>query len=76
VYRDCLSKGITNNCRWVFLKGDFETIQYRMQKRAGHFMPESLLHSQFEILEIPLHTIELDITKTPDEIVDRIILKL
>jgi carbohydrate kinase (thermoresistant glucokinase family) len=76
VYRDCLSKGIADNCRWVFLKGDFETIQYRMQKRAGHFMPESLLHSQFEILEIPLHTIELDITKTPDEIVDRIILKL
>lgn len=76
MYRDCLSDGITDNCKWVFLKGDFETIQQRMQKRAGHFMPEALLQSQFEILQIPLESIEVDISKSPEEIVDQIILKL
>ena len=76
VYRVRLSKGISDNCRWIFLKGDFETILHRLKKRSGHFMPETLLHSQFKILEIPLHTIEIDISKTPDEIVDQVILKL
>jgi gluconokinase len=76
VYRDNLSKGIEEQCRWIFLNGEFETILLRMQKRAGHFMPETLLHSQFKILEIPLHTIVVDISKTTDEIVDQIILKI
>ena len=76
MYRDCLSDGITDNCRWIFLKGDYGIIWDRMQKRTGHFMPESLLQSQFEILQTPLHCIEVDISKTPDEIVDEIILKL
>jgi carbohydrate kinase (thermoresistant glucokinase family) len=76
VYRDCLSKGIADHCRWIFLNGDYGIIRDRMQKRAGHFMPESLLQSQFEILQIPLESIEVDISKSPEEIVNQIILKL
>jgi len=76
VYRNCLSNGITNQCRWVFLKGDFETILYRMQKRTGHFMPAALLQSQFDIVEHPSNSIEIDILKTPGEIADQIILKI
>jgi len=45
------------NVRLVYLKGDTETIRRRLVARHGHFMPPSLLQSQFEALEEP----------TPDE---------
>ncbi|MEM9780137.1 MAG: gluconokinase [Pseudomonadota bacterium] len=38
---------------FAFLDGSFELIQGRMAARAGHFMPESLLESQFATLEPP-----------------------
>lgn len=38
---------------YVFLHGSHETIAARMNKRAGHFMPHSLLDSQFAALEDP-----------------------
>ncbi|MEM7616610.1 MAG: gluconokinase, partial [Pseudomonadota bacterium] len=38
---------------FAFLDGSFELIQGRMAARAGHFMPESLLESQFATLERP-----------------------
>eukprot|EP01133_Synstelium_polycarpum_P024098 gene24098-28915_t len=47
--------------QFVHLAGDFETISARMRFRAGHFMPESLLISQFEALE-PLTDDERGIT--------------
>ncbi len=37
----------------VFLDGDKETIRPRIERRAGHFMPPSLLDSQFADLEPP-----------------------
>lgn len=47
-YRDVLRrKGVV----FVHLAGSRETIFTRMAVRSGHFMPASLLHSQFEILE-------------------------
>jgi len=40
---------------FIFLKGSKGTIQSRMQARSGHFMPASLLDSQFATLEPPLN---------------------
>jgi len=37
----------------IYLKGSKELISARMQARRGHFMPPSLLDSQFETLEEP-----------------------
>jgi gluconokinase len=37
----------------VYLKGDAEVIGRRLAIRHGHFMPASLLQSQFETLEEP-----------------------
>lgn len=51
-YRDSLRDG-NPSLRFLFLEGDFELILGRMQARAGHFMPVSLLQSQFETLEQP-----------------------
>jgi gluconokinase len=39
--------------RFVYLRGTYETIDRRLRLRAGHFMPESLLRSQFETLQEP-----------------------
>lgn len=72
-YRSILSEGINIPFFWVFLQGDFELIQKRMQARTDHFMPATLLTSQFEALEIPENCIAIDISKTPDEIVETII---
>jgi carbohydrate kinase (thermoresistant glucokinase family) len=38
----------------VYLKGDFTLIADRMSRRQGHFMPVSLLESQFRTLEEPV----------------------
>ena len=37
--------------RFVFLDGSRELLEARMQRRLGHFMPGSLLDSQFATLE-------------------------
>lgn len=76
VYRDQLSNKIEEQCRWIFLKGDYETILNRMKERLDHFMPTSLLQSQFDILEIPLNAMTADIKLSPVQIVDDIISKL
>jgi len=46
-------------------------ISGRMRARAGHFMPETLLQSQFDALEDPSlesDTISVSIVKDPDSI--------
>lgn len=58
---------------YVFLDGPKSLIQERMHNRAGHFMPESLLDSQFEALERPDHenrVVIVTIDSTPQEIAD------
>ncbi len=73
VYRKRLSKEIDRDCKWVFLKGDYKTILERMNNRPGHYMPTALLHSQFDILEIPFNAIEINIEHLPETIIDQII---
>lgn len=75
-YRKILSKQLENQCSWVFLKGDFNTIRNRVDKRTDHFMPIDLLQSQFDILEMPVGSIKVPITLPPASIVDFIISKL
>jgi gluconokinase len=51
-YRDVLV-GDRVDVRLVYLKGDETLIARRIATRHEHFMPRSLLHSQFEALEEP-----------------------
>ena len=51
-YRDLLSGG-KPDVLFVYLKGTKAAIEEHMAKRTGHFMPASLLPSQFEALEEP-----------------------
>lgn len=57
-YRDVLR---ADNVTFVHLAGGRELIAARIEKRLGHFMPASLLDSQFEMLE-PLESDEHGVT--------------
>ena len=51
----------------VYLKISKNTAKTRIKNRQNHFMPDSLVESQFAILEEPDACITLDETLTPDE---------
>ena len=51
--------------RFVYLKGDRATIAPRLAARAGHYMPATLLASQFATLEEPADAIVIDIRHRP-----------
>jgi gluconokinase len=62
--------------RLVYLKGDMELIGRRFAARHEHFMPPSLLQSQFDALEEPgpdEHPIVVSIEPRPREIVAKIV---
>ena len=68
-----LVKGLKNKIKWFFLKGDFELINKRLEKRKNHFMSNKLLKSQFEILETPYYGIEIDISKKKEDVLNDIL---
>ena len=53
VYRDRIRAGAGGEVTFVHLAGDRDIIASRMASRAGHYMPLSLLDSQFATLEKP-----------------------
>jgi carbohydrate kinase (thermoresistant glucokinase family) len=74
-YRDVLI-GDRADVRLVYLKGDETLIARRLATRHEHFMPQSLLHSQFEALEEPRpdeNPIIVSIEPQPREIAGRIL---
>ena len=71
-YRIILASDIPVPVDWVWLNGSYELILQRMQNRKGHFMPESLLRSQFETLEPPVDAQVVDINNSPENIVAQI----
>jgi gluconokinase len=67
-YRDRLI-GNQEGVQWVHLKGSYETIWSRMEKRNDHYMKPHMLKSQFEALEEPVDALTIDIALPIDEIV-------
>lgn len=59
-------------CRFVFLKGDYQLFKERLQEREGHFMKAHLLTSQFAALEEPSHAIIVDADQPPSAIVEEV----
>jgi gluconokinase len=55
-----------------YLKGDYELIEERLKRRTEHFMKPAMLDSQFAALEEPAHARALDISASPDEIIQTI----
>ena len=57
---------------FVYLRVPPEVAAARLKERHGHFMPASLVPSQFAALEEPADAIIIDATQSPDEIVAQI----
>ena len=77
-YRDILVHG-RDDVRIVYLKGTQDVIAQRLSRRDHHFMPASLLDSQFATLEEPApdeRVITVSIDGTVDEIVAGIVERL
>jgi gluconokinase len=70
-YRQILRQGGAG-VQFVFLQGDFELIRRRMQVREGHYMPASLLRSQFEALEPPQDAWVLAIDRPATELLAKL----
>lgn len=68
-YRQQLMLGLENKCKWFLMDGSFGEIADRISKRKGHYMPVSLLQSQFDLLEFPAYAKTIDIQMSPKEIV-------
>lgn len=75
VYRATLTNGHSDVC-FVYLRGTKDLIAKRLAARIDHFMPPSLLDSQFAALQEPAAdepTIAVPIDAAPEEIVDAIL---
>jgi gluconokinase len=72
VHRDELRKAGLKTI-FLFLHSDRNTIQTRVNKRAGHFMAPSLVDSQFDSLEDPSHETDvytIDVNAPLDQVLD------
>jgi gluconokinase len=70
---------VSDEVKFVFLRGDYALIEKQLRRRHGHFMDPDLLRSQFADLEEPKpdeHVITIDLGRTPQEIVEEIKRKL
>jgi carbohydrate kinase (thermoresistant glucokinase family) len=59
-----------NSINWIYLKIDSEAAKARLKLRKNHFMPETLIQSQFEALEVPESALTIDARLPTDEIIN------
>ncbi|WP_206050292.1 gluconokinase [Oceaniglobus ichthyenteri] len=79
IYRDRIRAAAGQDVMFLHLSGDKTLIAGRMGARTGHFMPTSLLDSQFEALEPPTSdetALSVDIGPDPAVIVSNILAQL
>jgi gluconokinase len=77
-YRDVLVHG-RDDVRIVYLDGTQVVIARRLKARKGHFMPPTLLESQFNTLQPPgadEHPVTVSIDASVEAVVDNILRKL
>jgi gluconokinase len=70
-YRQQLARGV-KDLEVVYLRGAFELIEERMNRRRHRFMPAALLRSQFAALEPPEQAIEVDVSAPVESSVSKI----
>jgi len=57
----------------IYLKGTYDLIWSRMEKRTDHYMKPHMLKSQFDALEEPTNAFTIDISLLLDEILREIL---
>jgi gluconokinase len=77
-YRKCLRSPAhsSDSIQIVYLKISPSTATERLNNRKGHFMPATLIQSQFEALEEPSRAIVIDAALPPDQIIAEILKSL
>ncbi len=75
VYRDRLASGLPG-LRFLYLQGSRECIGRRLGERSDHFMPPSLLESQFATLEEPSDAVTVSIEQPLDAVVDDLLARI
>ena len=78
-YRDKITAAAGGPVTFIHLAGSYALIKRRMDARTGHFMPPSLLVSQFAALEPPgppEDAMQVDIDQPLPQIVAEIVAKL
>jgi len=70
VYRERLQRA--GDVRFIYMRGDMETIAARLAARSHRYMPASLLPSQFAALEEPENALVVDILESPAAQVQRV----
>ncbi|MGL5875065.1 MAG: gluconokinase [Xenococcaceae cyanobacterium] len=58
---------------WVYLKGDRQQLEQRLQQRHNHFMKSKMLESQLETLEEPKEALTVSISESSEAIVAKIL---
>ncbi len=73
-YRDRIASRAKapSDFRFVYLKGDYDTIAPRVTERRHRYMPATLLESQFATLEEPKDAIVIDVALPIPEKIARI----
>ena len=74
-FRRSLSDRISE-LHFVFLAADQQLLSQRLRERRGHFMPATLLASQFAALEHPHEALVLDAFQTVSTLVEQVQLQL
>ena len=64
-YRDRIRAAAGADLRFVFLRADESEMVARVTARTDHYMPPTLVHSQFTTLEVPDPSIESDVMTLP-----------
>ena len=70
---------VSDEVKFVFLRGDFALIEKQLRSRSGHFMNPALLQSQFDDLEEPQpheDVLTVELGRMPEEIVNEVKAKL
>ena len=72
-YRERLR--VSDNVKFVLLRGDYALVEKQLHSRRGHFMNPDLLQSQFADLEKPESdedAVTIELGRTPEELVEEI----
>jgi gluconokinase len=69
-YRELLWRD--GEVKLIYLKGTYDLIAQRLRARHGHFADEHILAGQFADLEEPTDALVVDISATPEAIVEEI----
>lgn len=75
-YRDIIEEDLDPLPIWIYMEGKYDVILERLEQRSEHFMPATLLRSQFDILEPPAKAVYVSAELEPETIIKQLLKKL